>query len=148
MTTTGMFGSRPEHALAQVEAAHLGHAEVRQDDVEVLRRHELERALRGRRGRDLEAMADERHLEQVARLLLIVDDQDLTLHLEHLGFLVGSAVARRRDSLACLVPITAAPGHRAIGPGPSPSETIVHVATCHWRGEIAIAWAACIYRSG
>ena len=93
-------------------------------------------------------MTHERHLEQVACLLLIVDDQHLTLHLEHLGFLVGSAVARRTGLVG--TPRTNHRGakRRAVGPRPSPSETFVHGASCHWRGEIATAWVICMYRSG
>src|SRR6185295_16674168 len=55
-------------------------AEVGEDDVEILLRDLLERPLRVRRRGDLEAVTAERHLEQVARLLLIVDDQDVTFH--------------------------------------------------------------------
>jgi hypothetical protein len=44
-----------------------------------LLRDEVDGALRVRRARDLEAVANERHLEQVAGLLFVVDDQDLSL---------------------------------------------------------------------
>ena len=44
----GHVRPRAEDALAELEAAHLRHAEIGEDDVEVLRRHELERAVRRR----------------------------------------------------------------------------------------------------
>ena len=82
---------RAEHALAQVEAAHLRHLEIREHHVEVLLGDEVERALRVGRRRDLEAMLPERHLEQVAGLLLVVDDKDVALHREYLMFLLVPA---------------------------------------------------------
>jgi hypothetical protein len=80
----GHVRTRAEDSLAQVEAAHLRHAEIGEDNVEVLLSDQLECALGVRRRRDLEAVSTERQLEHIAGLLLIVDDQDVTFHLEHL----------------------------------------------------------------
>ena len=67
-------------ALAHLDAAHLGHAEVGQDRVELLGRDELER-LGGRRARDdARTLALERHAHEVAHFLLVVDHDDAGFH--------------------------------------------------------------------
>ena len=79
-------GAQRDDALAELEAARLRHAEIGEDHVEVARRDLLERVCGRRARRDLHALASEGHLEQLASVALVVDDEDFgLLHLRPLG---------------------------------------------------------------
>ena len=77
-TITGRFGPRAEHALAQLETSEPLHREIREDDVDVASRDDVERVVRHRHGRDGVTVSFECRLQQRSLHGLVVDDQDPT----------------------------------------------------------------------
>ena len=67
-------------ALAQLEAVHAAHVEVGDDDVEVLVLEQRQRFVGRRLPRRLEAGAAQRGFQRLAQTLIVVDDEDATLH--------------------------------------------------------------------
>jgi hypothetical protein len=85
-------GAERNHALADLETARLRHAQVGEDDIEVARCDLLESIGSGRAGRDLHALTRERHLEQLTRVALVVDDEDFgLLHRVPLKVYIGKS---------------------------------------------------------
>ena len=78
--STGTSGERSRSPLAQLEAVHAAHLDVGDHDVEVVRADRVERLERGRGEGDLVAVGAREHAQQLAQLLVVIDDQDAPAH--------------------------------------------------------------------
>ena len=91
----GDVGTCAEDALAQLETAHLGHRQIRENEVEILDPNELQSVLGRRAGRHRIALSLQHHLQQVTGLLFIVDHEYLPFghggaHQKHYACRAGS----------------------------------------------------------
>ncbi len=121
---TGHRGPPGVHALQQLAARELRHAEVRDDEVHLLAAEDGQRLLAVGGGRHLVALEGERLGEALADVALVVDDQDGELH--RASRRSSSSIVSVCGTGSVMVNVVPSPSREATAMSPKCSLTILN----------------------